>query len=602
MPQASSLLPGMGNLAPDANKMGQAPVRPSLRIFLRILSYAGKQRKWIAFVMLCAVIGCTFDVVAPYYMGRAVDAIIREKGVDFAAVSGIISLLLVFYAGSAVFSWMMNYFSGVVAVRTAAELRKDAFDRLNHMPLSYYDRTPHGEIFSRFVNDVDAVSDGLLQGMVQFFSGIVLLLGSFAFMLFMSSKMMLVILGSAILTFLLASTIVRITGKYFRAQQRIAGQLNGMAEEIFSGQREVKAYGYAKRAQQKYDQTNQKLYEVGQKAQFASSLPNPTTRFVNNGTYILIGVFGWIFGGLTVGQLSSFLTYWSLFSRPINDMTNITTQIMAAFASARRIFDMMDQAQEMPDAENAKNLVCEEVRGEVKFDHIRFSYKPDRELIRDFSLHVKPGERVAIVGPTGAGKTTLVNLLERFYEQQEGTIQIDGIDTREITRKSLRRSFGMVLQDTWLFDGTIKENLCYGRPEASMEEIVEVTKAVHAHGFIRRLPNGYDTKISGTLGCLSQGQRQLLTIARTMLENPPMLILDEATSSVDTVTEQKIQSAFGKLMEGKTSFVIAHRLSTIREADLILVLREGQIVEQGRHEQLLAAGGFYASLYNSQFV
>jgi len=602
MPQASSLLPGMGNLAPDANKMGQAPVRPSLRIFLRILTYAGKQRRWIALVMSCAVIGCTFDVVAPYYMGRAVDAIIREKGVDFTSVSAIIALLLLFYAGSAIFSWMMNYFSGVVAVRTAAELRKDAFDRLNHMPLSYYDRTPHGEIFSRFVNDVDAISDGLLQGMVQFFSGIVLLVGAFAFMLYMSSKMMLVILGSAVLTFILASTIVRITGKYFRSQQRIAGKLNGMAEEIFSGQREVKAYGYAKRAQQKYDQTNQALYEVGQKAQFASSLPNPTTRFVNNGTYILIGVFGWIFGGLTVGQLSSFLTYWSLFSRPINDMTNITTQIMAAFASARRVFDMMDQTQEMPDVENAKTLVCEEVRGEVEFDHIRFSYEPDRELIRDFSLHVRPGERVAIVGPTGAGKTTLVNLLERFYEQQEGAIRIDGIDTREITRKSLRRSFGMVLQDTWLFDGTIRENLCYGHPDATLEEIVEVTKAIHAHGFIRRLPNGYDTRISGTLGCLSQGQRQLLTIARTMLENPPMLILDEATSSVDTVTEQKIQSAFGKLMEGKTSFVIAHRLSTIREADLILVLREGRIVEQGKHAQLLAAGGFYASLYNSQFV
>ncbi len=602
MPQASSLLPGMRNLSPDANKMGQAPVRPSLRIFFRILSYAGSQRKWIALVIACAVIGCTFDVVAPYYMGQAVDAIIREKGASLSAVSKIIALLLVFYAGSAFFSWMMNYFSGVVAVRTAAELRKDAFDRLNHMPLSYYDKTPHGEIFSRFVNDVDAISDGLLQGMVQLFSGIVLLLGATAFMLLMSTKMMLVILGSAILTFLLASTIVRITGKYFRSQQKIAGQLNGMAEEIFSGQREVKAYGYAKRAQQKYDKTNQELYEVGQKAQFASSLPNPTTRFVNNGTYILIGVFGWIFGGLTVGQLSSFLTYWSLFSRPINDMTNITTQIMAAFASARRIFDMMDQTQEMPDAENARILNRDEVRGEVEFDHIRFSYEPDRELIKDFSLHVNPGERVAIVGPTGAGKTTLVNLLERFYEQQEGVIRIDGVDTREIMRKSLRRSFGMVLQDTWLFDGTVKENLLYGRPEATMEEIIAATKAVHADGFIKRLPNGYDTKISGALGCLSQGQRQLLTIARAMLENPPMLILDEATSSVDTVTEQRIQSAFAKLMEGKTSFVIAHRLSTIREADLILVLDDGKIMEQGNHEQLLAAQGFYAALYNSQFV
>src|SRR5665647_241290 len=602
MPQASSMLPGMRNLAPDAQRLGQAPVKPSWKILMRILGYAGRQRKRIVFVIIFAALGCTLDVVAPFFMGRAIDYMIGKGQVDLQAVLRIVMMLLGFYLISAAFSWMMNYMSNIVAARTAAQIRKDGFDRISRMPLRFFDRTSHGDVLSRFVNDVDAISDGLLQGMVQLFSGTVTVVGTLAFMLVMSWRMTLIVLPSAVLTFLLASWIVKLTGKYFRSQQAYIGEINGVVEETFSGQREVKAFGHQDAAQQAFDRINAKLYVVGQKAQFASSLPNPSTRFVNYIAYILIGVFGWIAGGLSIGQISSFLTYWTLFSRPLNDLTNITSQIMAAFASAQRVFEMIDLPEETPDPEDAAVLDPAKVRGEVEFSHVFFSYNPQRPLIQDFSVTVRPGQRIAIVGPTGAGKTTIINLLMRFYEPQEGVIRVDGVDTQNITRKSLRRSFGMVLQDTWLFAGTVHDNLAYGRPHATQVEIEAAAKTVHAHGFIKRLPNGYDTVIPEDGGSLSQGQKQLLTIARALIADPPMLILDEATSSVDTVTELRIQEAFALLMKDRTSFVIAHRLSTIKESDLILVMKSGRIIEQGTHIALLEAKGFYFDLYNSQFT
>ena len=602
MPQASSILPGMRNLAPDGQSLGQAPVNPSLKILMRIIGYAGRQRGKIVLVILFSVLGCSLDIVAPFFMGRAIDFMIGKGQADLPAILSIVIMLLCFYLFSAVFSWLMNYMSNIVAAQTAAQIRKDGFARICRMPLSFFDRTSHGDVQSRFVNDVDAISDGLLQGMVQLFSGTVTVAGTLAFMFVMSWKMTLIVLPAAILTFWLASRIAKLTGRYFRSQQKYIGEINGVVEEIFSGQREVKAFGHQGAAQKIFDGINRKLYVVGQKAQFASSLPNPSTRFVNYAAYILIGVFGWLVGGLSIGQISSFLTYWTQFSRPLNDLTNITSQIMAAFASAQRVFEMIDLPEEAPDPADAKELDPQKVRGKVEFSHVFFSYRKTSPLIRDLSIRVEPGQRIAIVGPTGAGKTTIINLLMRFYEPQEGVILVDGMDTQHITRQSLRRSFGMVLQDTWLFAGTVHDNLAYGRPSATQEEITAAARAVHAHGFIKRLPDGYDTVIPEDGGSLSQGQKQLLTIARALITDPPMMILDEATSSVDTVTELRIQEALALLMKGRTSFVIAHRLSTIKESDLILVLKGGQIIEQGTHTALLETKGFYFTLYNSQFA
>ena len=602
MPQDASLLPGMRNLTPDAQKLGQAHVAPSGETLRRILGYAGRQKARLITAIASAAAACGLDIAAPYFMGRAIDKMTGKGMVDAAAILKIGVMLLCFYACSSLFAWLVNYTSNIVAVRTAAQLRKDGFDRINRMPLSFFDSSSRGDILSRFINDVDAISDGLLQGMVQLFTGIVTIAGTLIFMTVMSWRMTLIVLPAAGLAYIIASNITKRTGKYFRGQQKHIGEINGLIEETFSGRREVKAFGRQGAAQDTFDGINGELFKVGYRAQFASSLPNPTTRFVNNAAYILIGVFGWMAGGLSVGKISSFLTYWNQFSRPLNDLTNISTQVMAAFASAQRVFEMIDLPEEEPDAEDAVNLDPKAVRGEVEFAHVDFSYRPRHPLIQDFSARVEPGRKIAIVGPTGAGKTTVINLLMRFYDPQGGVIRVDGIDTRKITRKSLRRSFGMVLQDTWLFTGTVRENLAYGRPSATMEEIVAAAKAVRAHGFIKRLPQGYDTVISGEGGGLSQGQRQLLTIARAMVADPPMLILDEATSSVDTVTEIRIQEAFGVLMKGRTSFVIAHRLSTIREADLILVMKSGKIIEQGTHDSLLASGGFYSRLYNSQFA
>jgi ATP-binding cassette subfamily B multidrug efflux pump len=596
------MLPGMRNLAPDAQKLGLTPVKPSFAVLKRILSFAGQQRKRMVLVMLFALLGCSLDVIAPLFMGKAIDRMIGKGQVDLDVVGRIVIMLGAFLLCSALFSWLMMYFANVVAANTAAHLRREAFKRMQKMPLSFYDRTSHGDVQSRFVNDIDAISDGLLQGIVNLFSGVVTITGTMIFMIFVSWKMTLIVLPSALLTFLLASWIAKITGQLFREQQMFLGGINDMVEETFSGQREVKAFGRQQTEQQRFDELNGKLYVVGQKAQFVSSLPNPSTRLVNYIAEILIVVFGWMAGGLSIGQIASFLTYWTQFSRPLNDFTNITSQVLAAFASAGRIFELMDLPEEPADPEDAAVLEAEQVRGDIEFSHISFAYEPQTPVIRDLTVKIKPGQRIAIVGPTGAGKTTVINLLMRFYEPQEGQILLDGVDIKTITRKSLRRSFGMVLQDTWLFEGSVRDNLAYGKPKATLEEIIEAAKAVHAHGFIKRLPRGYDTVISGNDGNISQGQKQLLTIARAMIADPPMLILDEATSSVDTVTEIRIQKAFALLMKDRTTFVIAHRLSTIREADKILVVKDGQIIEQGTHPELLRARGFYYDLFNSQFT
>ena len=602
MAQPSSILPGMNNLHPDAKRLGLKKTRPSGKIFVRILSYAGRQKKFVTAAVVIATIGCAIEVTAPFLMSQAIDAMVGPGRVDFQSILVVIVALLSMYAVSAVFSRLTNYLSAIVAAKTAAELREEGFARISRLPLRFFDHTSHGDILSRFVNDVDAIADGLLQGMVQLVTGTVTIIGTFLFMIAMSPKMTLIVIPAAVVTFLIATFMVKVTGKYFQKQQAYIGEIDGMVEEIFKGQREVKAFGREDVSLEEFEEINQRLKKVGRRAQFVSSLPNPTTRFVNHGAFILIGVFGWTIGGLSIGRIAGFLSYWTAFSRPLNDITNITSQIMAAFASAERVFDMIDQEEESLDPDDAVVLSSDTVRGEVEFDTVSFSYHPDHPLIQNFSLQVKPGQRIAIVGPTGAGKTTIINLLMRFYDPDAGTILIDGHPIREITRESLRRSFGMVLQETWLFDGTIRDNLTYGNSSVTDEELKEATKAVHAHGFIKRLPNGYDTVIGETGGTLSAGQRQLLTIARAMIADPPMLILDEATSSVDSLTEQRIQEAFSLLMKGRTSFVIAHRLSTIKSADLILVMKSGHIIEQGTHLELMAARGFYFNLYESQFT
>ena len=601
MAQDSSFMPGMKNLDPDAKRLAQSSVtKPSGKIFMRVIGYAGRQKKYMLFIILLAAAGCTLDILAPYYVGLAIDDMKPLEGqVNLEHIFSIVIMLVIFYLCSSFFMWILNYLSSIVATNVAAQLRRDGFAKIGKMPLSFFDTRSHGDILSRFVNDVDAVSDGLLQGLVQLFSSGITLVGSFIFMTFISRKMLVIVIPAAILTFIIASQIMRFTSRYFKGQQTALGELSGLAEETFSAHREVKAFHYENKVQKKFEKINQELYIAGQKAQFASSLPNPTTRFVNNLAYILIGVFGWFFGGLTPGQITSFVAYWKQFSKPLNDFTNISSQIMAAFAAAGRIFSILDMEPEPADPDTAIEL--EKSKGAFSFRNVFFSYVPEKKLIRDFSLEVQPGQRVAVVGPTGAGKTTIINLLMRFYEPDSGEIRLDGRNIQDISRESLRRAFGMVLQETWLFAGSIRDNLLYGCPEITEEEMIEACKKVHVHSFISRMENGYDTIISENGGNLSAGQKQLLTIVRAMLAKPDMLILDEATSSVDTLTEIRIQEAFALLMQNRTSFVIAHRLSTIRNADLILVMRDGQVIEQGTHEILLAKNGFYHELYNSQF-
>ena len=567
-----------------------------------LFSYILKNRLYVTGALICTVFSNVLMIVGPLVIGKGVDYIAGKGSVNFDKVKYFAFIIIGLYCISGVFQWSLQVLTSRLSNRTSEELRKDVFDHISKMPLKFFDRNPHGDIMARLTNDIENISEGIFQAVTQFLTGIISIVGSLIFMFSLNAVITLVVIVMTPVTFIIASFITKSSSKMFKEQLKINGEINGYIEEIISNQNIVKAFNYEDCSQTKFEEINGRLYKTGRWAQFYSSLVNPSTRLVNNITYVLLGMTGGIAslaGHLSVGYISSFLTYSTYFSQPINNITSVTTQLQTAIASAQRVFEVLDSKNENQPAEN--DLELKNSGGNVSFNDVSFSYIPDVPLIQHFNLNVKTGTRIAIVGPTGAGKTTLVNLLMRFYDVNSGNIYIDDKNIKNVTKDSLRKSFGMVLQDTWLFTGTIRENIAYGKPEASEDEIMQAAKAANAHSFIKRLAKGYDTELTEGGGNLSQGQRQLLAIARVMLVIPSMLILDEATSSVDTRTELKIQKAFLKMMEGRTSFIIAHRLSTIREADLILVLKDGQIVEQGNHEQLLQKGGFYNKLYYSQY-
>lgn len=565
----------------------------------KLNSYIAGNRKYLILVIISALLANIFMLVAPYISGRAIDFIKGENNVDFPMVAKIIGILFAVYVLNALFTWGMTVFTNALSNHSIEKMRKDAFGKISKLPLKFFDGHSHGDIISRLTNDIDAVSEGLLQGITQLFSGIVTVVGSLVLMFLLDWRITLCVIVITIICIFVSKAIATNSGKMFRLQAQTIGELNGYVSETVGNLKVVKAFGYEDKSSEVFGEINARLYDCGQKAQFYSSLVNPTTRYINNLAYISVGVLGGLAalaGHLSVGIISSFLIYATQFARPINDMTSILTQLQSAQAAAARIFALGEIEPETPDEDRPE---LEVKNGEVMFKDVDFSYNKDKELIKDLNIVAKQGQRVAIVGPTGAGKTTIVNLLMNFYGVDKGTIFVDGQAIDSVQRDSLRKNFGMVLQDTWLFAGTVKENIAYGKEGATEEEIINAAKAASAHGFIKRLPSGYDTMITEDGGNLSSGQKQLLTIARAMLSDPKILILDEATSNVDTMTEQRIQKAFLKMMEGRTSFIIAHRLSTIREADLILVMDKGRIIEQGTHKELLAKNGFYTKLYNS---
>lgn len=569
----------------------------------RVLKYIKPYKGLLALAILSAIISVSLTLYIPVLTGNAIDNIIDKGNVNFENVLQIIIYIAVGVAGVAIFQWTMTYFTNVISYKTVRDLRRDVFCKFNDVPLSYIDTHSHGDLISRVINDVDAVGDGLSQMFLQLFSGVVTILGTMVFMFMIDLRIALAVIILTPLSLFVAAFIGKMTHNRFARQQQLQGDISSYVEEYVGNQRIVKAFSYEDRAFENFEKYNKELYTVGFKAQFAGALANPSTRFVNATVYAAVGIFGAITaiaGTLSVGQLSCFLTYANQYTKPFNEVTGVLTQLQTAIAAAGRVFDVLDAEDEPEDKPDS--IKVENCKGNVKIENVNFSYVKDKPLITNFSLDIKSGSHIAIVGPTGCGKTTFINLLMRFYDTDSGKISVDGVDIKDMERDELRKLYGMVLQDSWLFCGTIMENLKYGNPNATDEEVIEAAKAAYAHSFIRRMPDGYDTMISEGGGNLSQGQKQLLCIARAMLSNPTMLILDEATSSIDTLTEIRVQKAFAKIMQGRTSFVVAHRLSTIKESDVILVMRDGNIIEQGTHDELLARGGFYKNLYESQFA
>lgn len=573
-------------------------------IMKRLLRYAKPYKKYLVLAFISAVAGVGLSLFVPVLIGKSVDYIIGPGEVDFEGIAALLLQMGIVIGTSALFQWFMTYCTNQITFHTVQDLRKTAFQKLNRVPLQYIDGRSHGDIINSMVNDVDMVSDGLLQGFAQLFTGVITIVGTLMFMLSINVMITLIVVVLTPLSLFVASFISRHTYQKFKEQTAIRGELSGYVEEMVGNQKVVKAFSYEKRAGEYYEEINQRLYQVGVMAQFYSALTNPCTRFVNGLVYAAVGIIGAVCaikGTVSVGQVSSFLSYANQYTKPFNEISGVMAELQSAFASASRLFALIDAREETEDIEKVPDTL-EGCDGSVEIEHVNFSYNPEVKLIEDMNLSVKPGQRIAIVGPTGCGKTTIINLLMRFYDVDSGTIKVSGFDVRDLPRQTLRSMYGMVLQETWLFGGTIRDNITYGKPDASEEEIIAAAKAAHAHSFIKKLPNGYDTVISEDGGNISQGQKQLLCIARVMLAKPPILILDEATSNIDTRTEIRVQEAFARLMEGRTSFVVAHRLSTIREADCILVMNAGRIIEKGTHEELLSQKGFYAELYNSQFA
>ena len=567
-----------------------------------VICRLGRYRIFLVFSILLASVSVALTLYIPKLTGHAVDYVIGKGKVNFPGVIQVMIQIGVCTLITALAQWLMNVCNNKMTYQMVQDIRNEAFDKIEQLPLKYIDGHPYGEVVSRVIADVDQFSDGLLMGFTQLFTGIATIVGTFCFMLSVNVSITFVVVLITPVSFFVANFIAKRTFRMFRLQSEIRGEQTGLIDEMIGNQKVVQAFGRGEDATERFDEVNKRLQEASLRATFFSSITNPATRFVNSLVYTGVGItgaFAVVRGAMSVGQLSSFLSYANQYTKPFNEISGVVTEFQNAIACAQRVFTLIDEEPQIPEPEHAVHLT--DIDGNVKVEDVSFSYLPGQHLIEDFNLEVKPGQRIAIVGPTGCGKTTLINLLMRFYDVNAGSIKVEDIDIREMTRKSLRAGYGMVLQETWLKTGTIRENIAMGRPDATEEEIVEAAKASHIHNYIRRLPKGYDTWITEDGGGLSQGQKQLLCIARVMLCRPPMLILDEATSSIDTRTEIKIQQAFAKLMEGRTTFIVAHRLSTIREADVILVMKDGKIIEQGNHEVLMKKEGFYHHLYESQF-
>lgn len=574
----------------------------SSEVMGRLLSLTKPYRRYWIMAVASALIGVGMSLLIPVLIGDAINYVVGPGDVDFAAILPVLAWMGAAILVSSLFQWLMTYCTNKLSFYSIRDLRLQAFGKLQKVPLKYIDSNSHGDLIQAMVDDVDRISDGLLQGFTQLFTGVVTILGTLLFMLSINVTIALVVVVLTPLSFFVASFISRRTYSKFKEQSAIRGELTGFVEEMLGNQKVVKTFCYEDRAVEKFSAMNEQLNQVGVMAQFYSSLTNPCTRFVNGVVYAAVGIIGAVSavrGNLNVGQLNSFLIYANQYTKPFNEISGVITELQAALAAARRVFSVIDQETEPSDYGLAEQVRYD---GTVDIENVAFSYVPERPLIENLNLNIRAGERVAVVGPTGCGKTTIINLLMRFYDVDRGAIRLNGVDVREMKRKTLRSMYGMVLQETWLFRGTVRDNIKYGREGATEEEMVAAAKAAYAHNFIKRLPEGYDTMITEDGGNLSAGQKQLLCIARVMLTRPPMLILDEATSNIDTLTEIRVQKAFEKLMEGRTSFVVAHRLSTIQESDCILVMDAGHIIEQGTHEELLAKGGFYADLYQSQFA